>query len=321
MIYKRKVLLLRMITNLYLAPNKNLTTMKRTLCFTCNALIAAAMLMTAGCKSTGKTALNGSSTDTLVTAPAYKYATEQDSTIECCYEVDYPQQSDSLAVGVKRFIAEQLATTYLPYNNEDGNLKDYPLYKGDTQKCDALVKHYADGTKRYFASQQKEMMAEGLENGWIPRFQNDVKIKKRGETSTYILYSVAQNVYLGGAHGSYIYTESTISKSTCRPLAQTVDTTKVMQMQPLLRKGILGYLKSNGMEDVDAKYKDYLFLPDDGHFPLPVTTPSLTKDGVAFYYQQYEIASYAVGIVSFTIPYAEIKPYLCAEAKRLVAEE
>lgn len=295
--------------------------MKRTLCLTCNALFAAALLLTSGCKSTGKTTLNGSSTDTLVTAPAYKYATEQDSTIECSYEVDYPQDSDSLSVGVKRFIAKQLSTTYLPYNNGDCNLKDYPLYNGDTQKCDAIVKHYADGTRRYFASQQKEMMAEGIENEWIPRFQNDVKIKKQGETSTYIIYSVAQNVYLGGAHGSYIYTESTINKATFQPLTQTVDTTKVMQMQPLLRKGVIGYLKANGVEDADAKYKDYLFLPDDGHFPLPVTTPSLTKDGVAFYYQQYEIASYAVGIVSFTIPYAEITPYLCAEAKSLVEDK
>lgn len=284
-------------------------------------LLAATLLSTVGCKSTGKAGFNGNmgaKTDTLITAPAYTYATKQDSTIECSYEVDYPRASDSMAVGVKRFIADKLSAIYLPCGNEEVKPEDYPLYRGDAQRCDALVRHYAEGTKRYFASQQKEMMKEGLENGWIPRFQNDVKIKKRCETPEYITYSVAQNVYLGGAHGSYLYTETTLSKRTNRPLAQTVDTTKVMQMQPLLRKGVLSYLKESGVEDVESRYRDYLFLPDDGHFPLPENAPSMTKDGVAFFYQQYEIASYAVGIVSFTVPYDEIKPYLCEEARQLV---
>ncbi len=298
--------------------------MKRTILFACNALFAAALLSTAGCKSAGKAGLSGNTgatEDTLVTAPAYTYSTKQDSTIECSCEVDYPRQSDSLAVGVKKFIAETLSAIYLPHSDEAAKPGDYPLYEGDLQRCDGLVKHYAEGTKRYFASQQKEMMKEVLEKGWIPRFQSDLKIRKQGETSTYVTYSVAQSVYLGGAHGSYRYTESTISKRTCRPLAQTVDTTKVMQMQELLRKGIISYLKKSGVENAETKYKDQLFLPDDGHFPLPETTPSLTVNGVSFFYQQYEIASYAVGIVSFTVPYADIEQYLCEEAKQLVDGE
>ncbi len=296
--------------------------MKRIFHLTCHTLLAATVLI--GCRSTGQAVSNANAPtvatrpDTLVTAPAYTYATQQDSTITCSYEVDYPRQSDSLATGVKQFIAEKLATLYLPYNNEDVALKDYPLFQGDIQQCENLVKHYAEGTRRYFAAQQKEMREENIGSEWIPHFLSHVKIRKQTETATYVTYSVAHEVYLGGAHGSYHYTETTISKRTCRPLAQTVDTTKVMQMQPLLRKGIVSYLTDCGIENAETDYKDYLFLPDDGHFPLPVNAPSPTKDGMAFVYQQYEIASYAVGLVSFTIPYAEIMPYLCEEMKSLI---
>ncbi len=287
-------------------------------------LFAVATLSCTSCKSATKTSSDASAetaqSDTLVTAPPFTFATNQDSTISCSFEVDYPRQTDSLAVGVKQFIAKELAQVYTPYNNEEDAAKNYPLFHGDLQKCDALVKHYAEGTKRYFVTQQKEMIEEGTENGWRPNFSCDVKIKKSAETSTYVAYTTSAQVYLGGAHGSYATWETNISKRTYRPLAQTVDTTKVMAMQSILRKGVISYLKDAGCENVEKDYKSMLFLPEDGHIPLPVCTPSLTKDGVSFVYQQYEIASYAVGLVSFTIPYSDIMPYLCDEAKALVGD-
>lgn len=288
-------------------------------------LLAVATLSSASCKSTtktsGETSAAEAQSDTLVTAPPFTFATSQDSTISCSYEVDYPRQTDSLAVGVKQFIAKELATVYTPYNNEEDAAKNYPLFRGDLQKCDDLVKHYAEGTKSYFITQQKEILKEGTENGWRPHFTCNVKIKKSAETSTYVSYTTSAEVYLGGAHGSFSTRETNISKRTCRPLAQTVDTTKVMAMQPLLRKGVISYLKDAGCENVEKDYKSMLFLPEDGHIPLPACTPSLTKDGVSFVYQQYEIASYAVGLVSFTIPYSDILPYLCNEAKALVSDK
>ncbi len=305
-------------------PIKNNENMKKTSYLTGCSLLAASFLLSTGCKSAEKAVQTETATaaaaksDSLVTAPAYTYATKQDSTIECSYDVDFPQQSDPLAQGVKQFIADKLAAIYLPYNNEDGAENDYPLYKGNPSDCAQLVRHYAEGTKQYFASLQRDMMSERLEGDWIPRFMCDVRVKKQEETKTYVTYGVSHTVYMGGAHGSYYYAETTLSKRTCRPLAQTVDTTKVMQMQTLLREGIVGYLKDNGVADAEVAYKSYLFLPDDGHFPLPVNAPSLREDGVSFVYQQYEIASYAVGLVSFVVPYSEIMPYLCDEAKALV---
>ena len=36
----------------------------------------------------------------------------------------------------------------------------------------------------------------------------------------------------------------------------------------------------------------------------------VTKDGVTWYYQPYDIAPYYLGVISITIPWSELKPYL-----------
>lgn len=287
-------------------------------------LLAATLCSGSSCKKgtaaspAADTVAVAAESDTLVTSPAYTYSTKQDSTIECSFEVDYPQGDDSLALGVKQFIAKELGTIYVPITCSEEAPKGYPLYKGSLQKADALVKHYAEGSKRFFAAEQKTAMSDMGSSDWVPRYSCDVKIKKTAETDRYVTFSTGNSTYLGGAHGSYFFRETNISKRTFRPVEQTVDTTKVMAMQKLLRQGVIGYLKECGVENAEKEYKSNLFLPDDGHIPLPVCTPVLKADGVAFVYQQYEIASYAVGLVSFTVPYADIKPYLTKEALELV---
>ncbi len=288
-------------------------------------LLALTLCTGNSCKNTTQAATSEADTtttvakvDTLVTSPAYTFATKQDSTIDCSFEVDYPQLTDSLALGVREFIAKELARVYVPYTASEDAPKGYPLYKGSLDKAEALVKHYAEGSKRFFVAEQKEMMSETADNDWQPRFHCDVKVKKVAETPNYVTYGTGSEVYLGGAHGSYFYQETNISKRTFQPVSETVDTTKVMAMQPLLRKGVIEYLKDCGVENAEKDYKSHLFLPDDGHIPLPTCTPTLTAKGVSFGYQQYEIASYAVGLVSFTISYDDIKPYLTKEALELI---
>lgn len=55
---------------------------------------------------------------------------------------------------------------------------------------------------------------------------------------------------------------------------------------------------------------DLLMLPTPGYLPKPVSDPYLTKEGVVFVYQQYEIAPYAAGSPKFTLPYSEVKKYM-----------
>ena len=52
--------------------------------------------------------------------------------------------------------------------------------------------------------------------------------------------------------------------------------------------------------------------------PLPAWTPYPDGDALTFVYQQYEIACYADGMPSFTLPLEEIDPYLTPAARRLL---
>ena len=105
-----------------------------------------------------------------------------------------------------------------------------------------------------------------------------------------------------------------------------VDTARVKDLQPILRKGVLSYLNQqsgnesqteNEEQITDAQLNDYLFI-ENGIIPLPSSSPYLAKDGVHFIYQQYEIGPYVMGLVSFTVPLEKIKPYLTGEALKLL---
>ena len=98
---------------------------------------------------------------------------------------------------------------------------------------------------------------------------------------------------------------------------QILDTTKVKEMQKLLIDGVYSYFKENGENFKKSNIWDYLML-EKKTIPLPVHQPSLTKDGLSFVYQQYEIAAYACGLPCFTIPYAKVKKYMTEEARKLI---
>jgi hypothetical protein len=68
----------------------------------------------------------------------------------------------------------------------------------------------------------------------------------------------------------------------------------------------------------DEELANNLQVEDVNRIPLPSNPPYFTKDGLCFTYQQYEIACYAVGLVSFTVPYAKIRPLLTEEAATLI---
>jgi len=69
----------------------------------------------------------------------------------------------------------------------------------------------------------------------------------------------------------------------------------------------------------DEELSEHLLIDlKTGLLPPPETNPVFGKDGVTFTYQQYEIAAYAYGMPSVTVPYAAIRPYLSATAASLL---
>lgn len=281
------------------------------------AVCASAGSLT-GCKSNPtKTAKaeNAEVAQSNLSTDSIKFDQDVDS-VECHIVVDYPSGNDSLSMEVRNFVAREFSSLYLPLVNGGDDAKNYSMYSGSNDNGKALVDYYGNGTLDYLKAQRKELTDAGMKDA--PGMSFDMSIRKTDENEHYVTYTSSTYSYLGGAHGSAVEYSTNISKLTGKVLEQSVDTLQAKAMQPLLRKGVVSYLRQQGEKDVNEKnLGEYLFV-ENGVIPLPTTTPYLAKDGVHFVYQQYEIGPYAMGIVSFTVPYAEIKKYLTKEAQMLV---
>ena len=294
----------------------------------------------AGCKtSTQKSDGDSLATDTIdslnhVNVPdtlatdSFTYAYyNADSTVQSIIYVDYPQGEDSLSQAVKAFIGKQLGELYVPYSysEEAEALKQYPRYKGSVLQAQKMVDYYGKGAAKYLKEQQDEANNEASreDKAYVC---SDVKIRKVAETSTYVTYAMSAYEFVGGAHGSYTSYNLNISKLTNKPLEKVIDTSQTRAVQKILQKGIERYFKECGEEDFQIS-SIYEYLDPTGEkgknnlIPLPASTPYIEKDSLCFVYQQYEIAPYAAGLVSFNVALKDIKPYLRKEVQELVEKK
>ena len=283
------------------------------------SLVAAVCLLVssfASCKSGSPKAVEDKEQEKAFATDSIVFEEKADSALECKIVVDYPVGDDTLSVGVRNYIAQQLRGLYLPANNPEDNNAQSVGYKGSLENGKTVVDYYGMGTLDYLKEQQDELLS-AIE-GEAPSMSFDASIRKTAETQRYVTYECNYYTFLGGAHGSAGSHSANIVKATGEVLGATVDTTKVKAMQPILRKYVLEYLKKGGDTEVtDNNLNDYLFI-ENGIIPIPTFTPSLAEQGVHFVYQQYEIGPYAIGMIDFTVPYAEIKPFMTKEALELI---
>lgn len=300
--------------------------------FTIYTLCAGAMLalmLTSSCKSsTTKNAAaekNDStsevaSAETNLAVDSVKYIKEsKDSTISCTIIADYPTQSDSISLNIKKWINQKLNKLYIAEISSEETDKKHHQYAGSLDKGTDMLNYYGNLAYQELKKNQDEI--KEYNEGNSPQMGLDIAIRKTDETSKYVTYNCSSFCFLGGAHGTSFDASTNIDKTTGKALEKTIDKNQQKALQPLLRKGVLSYFKEQdeNTEVTDKNLEDYLFL-EKGIIPIPKQAPYLAKDGVHFIYQQYEIGPYALGMVSFTIPYAEIKPYLTPDALKLIGE-
>ncbi len=304
--------------------------------FPLTALVLAALALAAtGCKNSAAkqdadTLLADSvdsvcatvSTDTLA-VDSFVCRVNHGSAVKSSIYIDYPSGTDAFSKAVREFVAAQLNDIYYPRANSlDEDKNKYPGYKGSIDKPQQMVDFYGKGVLKYLVAFQKEML-EGMETdeSEVPQYEYSLKVRKADETSKYVTYNISYTSYTGGAHGSFISYSCNVSKATCRPIAKSVDAAHTKALQGILRKGVVSYLKDCGETDVTASnVANYLILPEEskGIIPLPANTPYVKGDSLCFIYQQYEIAPYAMGLVSFNVALKDIKPYLTKEAKSML---
>ncbi len=288
-----------------------------------------------GCKtSTPKAVVDSLATDSVDTLAAaiapdtlstedFTYAYyNADSTVQSTIYVDYPQGNDSLSLAVKAFVGKQLGNLYVPYHfaEEEEALRDYPRYKGSMLQAQKMLDYYGKGAAKFLSAQQSEMSEE-----YKPHVCSDVKIRKVAETSTYLTYLMSSYYEVGGAHGSYTSYQLNISKLTNKPIEKAIDASKTRALQKILKKGVEHYFKECGDENFDIstiyEYLDPMGKKNNANMiPLPANTPYIENDSLCFVYQQYEIAPYAAGLVSFNVALKDIKPYLRKEVSDLIGD-
>ena len=303
--------------------------MKRTTRF---AVLAAAVTALA-CQScewfgTGK----GGAEDSL-DAPAYCTVSFVDSVTildASAYQemhIDFPAEEDSSLVSqaVLAWLCEQVRDcSYPDFSGEGIDTAFTAELNGDS---------FAEDYVNFFARKGLERMTDDLremaKEGYGGSFLNNLTISLAEQTHDYLTFTLGYEVYTGGAHGGYCAEGATFSRRDGSRFSWSCfDPDKRAEMVELLKHGLMGYFSSSEEQvTTDSALFDFLLLFDDPDtpenelefgLPLPQADPWLTREGLCFIYQQYEIAPYAAGLPNVTLPVDAVKDYLSEEGRRFL---
>ncbi|MDR2150096.1 MAG: RsiV family protein [Spirochaetaceae bacterium] len=132
--------------------------------------------------------------------------------------------------------------------------------------------------------------------------------------------------YKGGAHGNteVQYFVIDLEKNSRVKLEDILSADSRPQLKQYLEKALRDYAAANSNEPLaaDENIADiYLYWEDwwNGHAGLPENF-FLSAEGLGIYWNQYEIASYAVGGIALTLPYSTIEPLLSADGRALITK-
>ena len=115
------------------------------------------------------------------------------------------------------------------------------------------------------------------------------------------------SMYQGGAHGSYGIGNYHFDKNSGKELHLNnffkQEKGFLSLAEAAFRKAV-GISSTVAFNETDFWFENGFFCPDNFLF---------TKDRVTFYYNQYEVAPYSFGTITFSMPLRQIKPYLKRE--------
>ena len=233
--------------------------------------------------------------------------------------LDLPSGNDAVATAIRQKLME-ITDDYMSTMTSYENTRSYPPYEGDLNDAEAYVNyqfsHGAAALEQASKQFSEDMAQDGADDYEPICLEYDFSLTREYETSAFAVFLSLNYTYLGGAHGGVVGRGPLTFDKNDGSLTEILDRSKEREIQPLLIKGLTEYFSSEGVSVSPEDLFDYLLL-DGKTIPLPVWEPSPSKEGLTFTYQQYEIAAYAAGMPSFTVPYNDMTPYLSARGKRL----
>ena len=175
-------------------------------------------------------------------------------------------------------------------------------YKGDLKDAQSIVDFY--GKEVEFSNEYNT--------------EEKTYIKLKFQTEKYVTFEYSSFSSEGGAHGFGQTICATFRKDDGRKFGWNMFS-NYEGLQPALKQGLKRYFEVT----TDQELEEHLQLPEGNtinSFPMPSTDPWLTPDGLTMHYGAYEIACYAEGEPTFTIPFSKIKNCLTTTAADLISE-
>ncbi len=185
-------------------------------------------------------------------------------------------------------------------------------YPGDASDIKALTEFYGVAHRDSLSKEIEEDSDRPL----FDKLAYEARVEKTFESPLVASFNLSIYINLGGAHPSSQEYAVTFRKSDGRRLSWDIIRHYTdYQFKQLLKE----YVKEYMNVETDEEMARMLFDGNDvNNMPWPLTPPQLTAEGIAFVYQQYEIAPYALGMPSAIIPYSRVKPLLTEQAKMLI---
>lgn len=221
--------------------------------------------------------------------------------------IDFPESDNEiLANAIHEYISESLGSTY-GGGEEESKMGSY---SGDLDDGEQMAKYYFDLKVKEFTKMYNSMKNEGMPD--VPQLASEIQITRGYETPKLVTFNFSSYEYAGGAHGGSVSSGMTFRKTDGRRIGWELFST--VKMQSILRDGLKEYFSVKTEEELES----CLGLNSIYSIPLPVTPPLFTEKGIVVIYQQYEIAAYAAGMPSFTIPYKDARKMLNNTGKKLI---
>lgn len=288
------------------------------------SIMLCGLLLTAACNGQGK--LQTGESDSLTLDSAI-YLSEDSTAADVGIRLEYYTGTSPLAVSVRQYATRQMESlsgmvydgNNVPSEQENNSAT---RWEGDRDDINGMVNFYGKQIYENLLKWSQELNADvGSEYALIMTIDEELKLQC--DADSFVTFCRTSYSYEGGAHGITLMETPTFVRSSGELLTTVVDTLQIEALQPLLQKGICEYFRECGDTITVDELDDYLFGESlvNGMIPLPAVAPALTKEGVLFTYNQYEIAPYAAGIISFTIPYQKIQPFLTKQVKNLLNQK
>ena len=293
-----------------------------------NALIAATVLLVScGAKQTEQTQAH--------IEGGLEHYVYNDSTDHVDIEIDItvPIAADSASTLIRDSLIKVIDNEFC-YIWGDSRVME--SYSGTDNSLKAIIDYYGSNALKVFnkgaEEDYKDRMQYLSEDTTItpeerqqrmhdtPQWEYSTKIEKTYETTKYTVFEHNSYQYQGGAHGGIGGYGSLTFDSTGKKIEKFFIDGAAAKMQKLLIAGLIGYFSDNDGKKLTQEDVMQWLQIENNQIPLPERAPCLSAEGLVLTYQQYEIAAYAAGMPSFTLPYKDVLPYLTEEVKALLLE-